>query len=47
MKLLSFIRYDIKRLFGHGKTALLAVLGLAGLIVLFKRLGRKFLAKKD
>ena len=27
--------------------ALLAVLGLAGLLVLFKRLGRKFLAKKD
>ncbi len=35
MKLLSFIRYDIKRLFGHGKTALLAVLAPIPVVLMF------------
>ncbi|MBO4280774.1 MAG: ABC transporter permease [Lachnospiraceae bacterium] len=35
MRLLSFIWYDIKRLFGHGKTALLAVLAPIPVVLMF------------
>ncbi|MBR4168809.1 MAG: ABC transporter permease [Lachnospiraceae bacterium] len=35
MSLISFIRYDIKRLFGHGKTAILAVLSPIPVLLLF------------
>ena len=35
MSLLSFIWYDIKRLFGHGKTALLAVLAPIPVVLMF------------
>ncbi|MBO4697186.1 MAG: ABC transporter permease [Lachnospiraceae bacterium] len=35
MKLLSFIWYDIKRLFGHGKTAVLAVLAPIPVVLMF------------
>ncbi|MBO4324038.1 MAG: ABC transporter permease [Lachnospiraceae bacterium] len=35
MKLFSFILYDIKRLFGHGKTAILAVLAPIPVVLMF------------